>query len=157
MRLKGTPATEFRFELIVKLHAENKKQSEIAKLLNCSQVWVSRILKRHAQNGSEAFKVKGKPKGKPKKMNMAQIENLKFMLLEGALAHNFATDNWTQERIKELINNQFSVSYSTAHISNIVKEMGFTLQKPVSKSYRQSEEAVAEWKEITLPSLKKKL
>lgn len=147
--------SEFVYRMIVKLEKEGKTQDQIAKLLDCSQAWVSKILIRYRQLGDEKLLVKGKPKGKTSKLSPTQIEALKLMLVAGALAYEFPTDNWTQGRIVELVKDKFSVEYHPAHISWVMKKIGFTLQKPVHKSYRQSEAEIENWKKDTLPALKK--
>lgn len=155
MRLKGTPAQEFRFQTIVRLKEQGKSQIEIAHLVNCSQCWVSKILKRHATEGEKGLKVKGKAPGKKPGLTKANLEQLKSYLQQGALHYGFPTDNWTRERIAQLIKRQFGVSHHPAHISRIMKKIGFSRQKPRARSYRKDDQEVKEWKEKKLPSLKK--
>jgi transposase len=156
MRLKGQHSTEFRFELIVKLSKEHKSQSEIAQLVNCSQAWVSKVLKRYKQEGESGLKIKGFSEGKSPKLTAIQLTTLERMLLEGGLVYGFETDNWTRERIASLINTHFKVTYHPSHISKIMRRIGFTLQKPKTKSYRKDAQAVADWKTSRLAELKKK-
>lgn len=155
MRLKGDTSTEFRFELIVKLSEEGKPQVEIASLVNCSQAWVSKVLIRYKTLGESGLKVKGKAPGKASYLKADQLESLKSMLLQGALQYGFATDNWTRERIAELIQQQFEVSYHPSHISKVMKKLVFTQQKPKRRSYRKDDQAVEDWRKEQLPKLKK--
>lgn len=156
MRLTSDASVEFRFELMVKLHGQGKSQTEIAGLLNCSQAWVSRFLKRYHEQGATALKVRKGSRGKVACLCQAQLENLKVLLQKGALHCGFSTDNWTRERIAALIQEQFSVGYSTAHISKLMRRMGFTLQKPKRRSFKKDPAAVEKWQRETLPALKKK-
>ena len=155
MRLQDTHSQEFRFQTIVKLSQAGKTQSMIADTLDCSQAWVSKVLNRYKDLGAEGLRVKGKAKGAKPKLDLDQIEQLKNLLLQGALEHGFTTDNWTRERIAELIKKEFSVSYHPAHISRIMRKIGFSLQKPKTKSYRKDEQSVNKWKNEELPELKK--
>lgn len=78
------------------------------------------------------------------------------MLVKGALHYHFPTDNWTRERIAALIEAQFSVRYSAAHISKLMRRLGFTVQKPTRKSFKKNATAVTKWQQEPLPELKKK-
>lgn len=155
MKLPNEAAVEYRFSLIVRLSKEGKNQREIASLSQCSQGWVSQVLKRYRLLGPSGLKVKGKAPGNASRLDKAQFESFKAFLLEGALAHGFETDNWSRERMAKLIADKFGVQYHVSHMSKLVRQIGFTLQKPKTKSYRKDEQAVKEWKEAGLPSLKK--
>jgi transposase len=156
MRLTSDASVEFRFSLIAKLHQEGKSQVVIAHLLNCSQSWVSKFLKRYREQSDSALKVKHGTKGKKASLPSEQLEELKQLLLKGALHYGFPTDNWTRERIAFLIEQQFSVQYHPSHISKVMRRIGFTLQKPKRRSFKKDETAVKTWKAQTLPGLKKK-
>lgn len=156
MRLRTDASSEFRFGLMVTLHEQGRSQVEIAGLLQCSQPWVSTFLKRYHQMGAAALQVKKGTGGQPSRLTTAQLQSLKAMLVKGALHYGFATDNWTRERIAALIEAQFSVGYSAAHISKLMKRLGFTVQKPKRKSFKKDAKAVSRWQQETLPELKKK-
>ncbi len=155
MRLKGDSTTEFRYSMIVKLKKEGKRQVEIAQMTQCSQAWVSKVLTRAKQEQQDTLSIKGKAQGKTPLLSKERFEKLKLLLLEGGLVHDFPTDNWTRERIALLIEKQFQVHYSAAHISKLMKKIGFSLQKPKAKSYKQDPRSIAQWKDQTLPALKK--
>jgi transposase len=155
MHLHGQSSKEFRLRMIVKLSKEGKSQSSIAKLVDCSQAWISKVLKRHRQEGVDDLNVKPYAGGVKPRLNQEQLFNLSNYLEMGAKSHGFETDNWTRERIVVLIEKQFSVRYDPSHISKIMVKIGFTLQKPKSKSYRKDEQAVDDWKNNQLIALKK--
>ncbi|HYK56213.1 MAG TPA: winged helix-turn-helix domain-containing protein, partial [Flavisolibacter sp.] len=156
MRLRSAVSVEFRFELMVKLHREGRLQTEIANLLNCSQSWVSKFLKRYREEGQAALKVRHGAMGKVARLSKEQEKKLEQMLLKGALHYHFPTDNWTRERITHLIEEQFLVVYHPSHISKVMRRLGFTLQKPKRRSFKKDEAAVERWRSETLPQLKKK-
>lgn len=155
MRLPTISAQEFRNQTIIELHQSGKSQIEIAKLVGCTQAWVSKMLSRYAEQGREGLKSKGKAKGAKPKLDLSQLQRLEVLLLEGALSHDFATDNWTRERIASLILKEFQVSYHPSHISKLMRKIGFSLQVPISHSYRKDEKAVQKWKSKTLKQIKK--
>lgn len=156
MILKEARAIEYRYDIIIRLRASGKSQKAIAGLTNCSQCWVSRVLQRHKSLGTVSMGIKGKAPGNSSKLNNVSIELLKKFLLEGSLAHGFETDNWTRERIAQLIKTKFDIDYHVSHMSKLMKSIGFSLQKPVHHSYRKDEWAARKWKSEELPALKKK-
>lgn len=155
MRLSGKSAQDFRNQQIVELDASGYNQVQISKMLSCSQAWVSKILRRYEKDGQSGILSGQNQKGLKQRISQEQLTQLEEFLLEGALHHGFATDNWTRERIAELIKQKFNISYHPSHISRIMKQIGFSLQKPITKSYKQDKKAVAKWKNETLPALKK--
>jgi transposase len=156
MRLKGNPAVEYRYALIIRLHKEGKKQQQIATLAGCSQAWVSKVLQRYQTQGKRSLKVKVGTRGKKPLLSATQLRRLKALLLKGALKQGFATENWTRQRIAHLIEQHFHIPYSAAHISRLMRRIGFTVQKPKRTSFKKDPQQVAKWKEQTLPALKKK-
>ena len=155
MRLQWIEAQEYRFALIVKLKSEGKSQQAIASLIGCGQSWVSQVLKRYKACGGQTVKVKGKAKGNPSRLSSAQLMLLQEILLQGALFHGFDTDYWSRERIKALIEATFGINYHVAHISKLMQKIGFSLQKPKTRSYRKNQQTVDSWKQEKLPALKK--
>ena len=138
MRLKGNPAVEYRYALIIRLHKEGKKQQQIATLAGCSLAWVSKVLQRYKTQGKRSLKVKVGTRGKKSLLSTAQMRRLKALLLKGALQQGFATDNWTRERIATVIKRHFEVHYSAAHISKLMRRIGFTVQSYLKQHQLQN-------------------
>jgi transposase len=123
--------------------------------LQCSQGWVSKVLKRAQRDGQGALKAKGPAPGKTPALSTAQLDHLRRLLAAEAQASGFDTDGWTRQRVARLIQQQFGVQHHLSHISRILSKLGFSLQKPKRRDYRQDPQAVAEWKQARLPELKK--
>ena len=102
MRLKGTAAQEHRLETIVRLSQSGMTQTEIAKLVQCSQCWVSKVLKRYEEEGEKGLTVRGFAPGKQPALSTSDLEQLREYLLAGAESFGFPTDNWSQLRVKGL-------------------------------------------------------
>lgn len=72
--------------------------------------------------------------GGPKpKLNSEEKEKLKNMLKERS--------NWTTEEVKNLIGDEFDVSYTTRHVSRILENFGMNHGKPYQQDYRRPEDA----------------
>jgi transposase len=155
MKLQSKEAQEFRLQQIVSLSDEGYTQSDIARLLQCTQGWVSKVLQRAQLEGKENLKAKGFAPGKTAALSPRQLDQLRRLLETEAQAAGFASDGWTRQRVAHLIEQHFGVAHHLSHISRILRKLGFTLQKPKRRDYRQDAQAVAQWKEEHLPKLKK--
>ena len=156
MKIRSCSVQEFRWRTIIKLHELGKGQKEIAQIVDCDQFWVSKVLKRYKSYGLESFLTKGKARGVPTKLNDQALERLSSMLIKGSLFYGFETDNWTRARIATLIQDKFSVSYHPAHITRLMRKMGFSLQKPKTRSYRKDDLQVFKMEKRAITSIKKK-
>jgi len=155
MKLRTKEAQEYRRRRILELDKEGYGQPEIAELVECSQCWVSKVLKRVELEGEASLKAKGYAPGKAAALSAAQLEQLRSLLQAEAKAAGFASDGWTRQRVAHLICEHFSVRHDLSHISRILKKLAFTLQKPQRRDYRQDQGAVTKWRNETLPQLKK--
>jgi transposase len=153
MRLKGIDAKTYRWQTIVTMWAEGKKQEEIGRQLKISQSSVSRVINMYLKDGGAVPK---KHKGAACRLSDAQKSMLSTMLEEGSVAHGFEGERWTNKRIALIIMDKFGIKYGERQITKIVHDLGFTRQRPRTVDKRQDPVKVAEWKGNTLPNLKKK-
>jgi DNA-directed RNA polymerase specialized sigma24 family protein len=58
MRLETKEAQEFRLQQIYTMSQNGYPQTEIAELTDCTQSWVSQILKRAREEGVESLQAK---------------------------------------------------------------------------------------------------
>ena len=131
------------------------KQNQIAEALGVTQGAVSQWLKRAKEGGIEALRQK-KATGAPRRLNAEQLSQIPLLLAQGAESFGFRGDIWTCGRIATVIRRNFGVSYHRAHVTRILKQCGWSLQKPVRRATQRDEEAIALWKEEKLPQIKKR-
>lgn len=156
MRLQTKEAQEFRLGQICSLHEKGLPQTEIAQLLDCTQGWVSRVLRRADKIGVENLKAKESKAGNLPALNEEKLRDLTHVLEAEARAAGFESDGWTRQRVRQVIYQRYGVRHHRSHISRILAKIGFTRQKPSGKHYKKDEKAVKIWYEETLPALKKK-
>ena len=77
-------------------------------------------------------------------------------LLRGATAHGYATDLWSLPRVAQLISRVTGVSYHPGHVWRILRQMGWSLQRPTLKAKERNEEKINQWKTQTWEEVKKK-
>lgn len=131
-------------------------QSKVARRLGVSRqsvhIWANQLAEANGAIG----KLKGKPLGRPKRLDAAQCERLRVLLLRGALAAGFPTELWTIKRVRALVKREFGVAYSTTGGWELLRSLGFSPQKPEKRALQRDEQAIMQWKRKSWPALKKK-
>ena len=98
---------------------------------------------------------KRKAKGGVSKLTKEQKQRLKRLLDRGALACGFCADRWTLQRVSELIEREFGVTYHPNYLNRLLDKLGFSPQKPLPQAVEQERELVRAWSERDLPRIKK--
>ena len=136
------------------LKAGKLSQAEIARQLGVSRATVSDWAKKIEAEGMRGLR-KRIAKGGSSKLTKEQKQRLKRLLDRGALANGFSTDRWTLQRVQELIQREFAVSYHLNYLNRLLDKLGFSPQKPLPTAVEQDRELVQAWLEHDLPRLKK--
>jgi putative transposase len=129
-------------------------QAEIARDLGVSRATVSDWAKIMKAKGIRGLRKKKAP-GSESKLSRLQKEKLKRMLDRGALACGFPTDRWTLERVRQLIQKEFKVSYHPNYLNRLLGSLGFSPQRPLPQAREQERELVEAWLEQDWSRIKK--
>ncbi|MDE0293498.1 MAG: winged helix-turn-helix domain-containing protein [Bryobacterales bacterium] len=140
-----------RFEAM-RLLDQGLNQSETARRLKVSRQTVSEWRRQYQRQGAAALRRAGR---KPL-LNAAQRERLVTLLLEGPEAHGFPTPLWSCPRVARLIGDEFGVDYHEGHVWKVLRGLGWSPQRPVSRARERNEEAIRTWKRKTWPGVNKK-
>jgi len=128
-------------------------QAEISRQLGVSRATVSewaKIVKSKGIRGLRKRKAVGQSK-----LSKVQKEKLKRMLDHGALACGFPTDRWTLERVRQLIQREFEVTYHPNYLNRLLRQLGFSPQKPLPQAIEQEKELVKAWLQQDWTRIKK--
>jgi transposase len=134
---------------------EGKGVREVSRLTGASVSSVSRWKEELERGGLEALKAKPHP-GRPPRLTAQQKQALDGILVQGAGAAGFRTDLWTLARVTEVIEREFGVRYHPGHVWYILRDMGWTCQKPERRARERDEEAIAQWRKEEWSRVKKK-
>ncbi len=145
---------ENRRNLVRKLFEQGKTDTEVAYYTEYSESWVFKLRKQYEKDAM-SLTILHKPGGSVCRLSTSNFDQLRQILEKGAEAYGLEGAFWDRKRIKYVIEQEFSVFYDVEHISEIVVKINFTLQKPIKKDFRQSDEKVKIWTETTLPHIKK--
>jgi len=136
------------------LKAGKLSQAEIARQLGVSRATVSDWAKTVEAKGIRGLR-KRKATGSQSKLNPLQKQKLKYMLDRGALANGFPTDRWTLERVRQLIQQKFEITYHPNYLNRLLRNLGFSPQKPLPQATEQEKELVQAWLQQDWPRIKK--
>lgn len=136
------------------LEKGDMKQAEIARYLGVTPAALSRWKRRIQAEGPQALRLR-KASGRPPKLTEAERRMLAKKLEEGALAAGFPTQQWTQARIKRVIEREFGVSFHTNSISRLLDQMGWSVQKVEGRAAERDEELITAWLRRDWPRIKK--
>ncbi|MCZ7583796.1 MAG: IS630 family transposase [Deltaproteobacteria bacterium] len=127
---------------------------ETARLVRCDPSSVLRWRDQRAVEGESVFEVK-RASGRPRKLTEKQRSRLTTMLLKGAMKHGYPTDLWTTQRIADLIEKRFGVSYHRDHIGRLMASLGWSHQKPDRRAKERDNAAIERWTREEWPRVKK--
>src|SRR6185437_7608221 len=130
-------------------------QAEVARRVEVTRTTVSAWNEQLESGGLEALK--RRPRGRPGGLDAQQKSELVNRLKQGALAQGFATELWTLRRVAELIERQFGRRYSESQVWRNLVRLGFSSQRLTSRALERDEAAIARWKRVRWPGLKKTL
>jgi transposase len=160
VRLSKEALREGAYRVAGRLHAvalnmEGKAAPEIADILKVHRSKVSIWLRNWQHDGMKGV-LEGHRSGRPPAITSDQRERLTDILDSGPVAYGFSTGVWTSPMVARVIEDEFSIRYHPAHVSRILHELGFSVQRPKKKLAKADEVLQSRWVRYKYPSLKKK-
>jgi transposase len=144
-----------RRERAAELFAQGRSQAEVARELDVSRQSASRWHAGWQAAGTTGLQSRG-PTGRRPKIPDSALEEIEQALLEGALAHGFATDVWTLDRIAVVIQGLTGVALSNPSVWRLLRNrLGWTVQRPTRRAKERDEEAIQHWVQHEWPRIKK--
>ena len=150
---RDTKALQRRRLRAARLLEKGMSQAEVARRLGVTRQSVNTWLKKLKAEGREALKAQ--PLGRPGQFGKAERGELIRLLKRGAVAAGFPTELWTLPRIQALISERFGLRYSEVHVWRLLRELGFSCQRPSGRAIQRDEQAIRAWKRQQWPALKK--
>jgi transposase len=137
-----------------KLFAKGVPQAEVARRLRVSRQSVSRWHRTWIEQGENALVGAGRA-GRPPRLTDEQKTRVDAELRKGPAAHGYATQLWTLARVAEVIERITGVRYHPGHAWRLLREMGWTRQRPARRAAERDEEAIRRWIKEDWPRAKK--
>jgi transposase len=156
MRTKGSAEVlEARRHYGLRLLDQGLSLTEVGRLLDVAPSSVMRWRDARDTGGEDALRIRISS-GRPLKLGLRQRDRLTKLLLRGARAFGYSTDLWTTARIARVIQREFGVRYHRAHVSRLMRGLGWSVQKPERRALERNEDRIAHWKGRTWSAIKKK-
>lgn len=138
-----------------KLFAKGCSQAEVARAMEVSRQTASRWHAAWTAGGTEALAGAGQT-GRKRKLSGDELCRLQAILLAGARENGYETDMWTLKRITKVIRREFKVTYHCGHVWKVLRQLGWSCQRPERKARERNEEAIRRWVRYRWPRIKKR-
>jgi transposase len=130
-------------------------QAEVARQVGVHRQSVSRWAEQLAKQGRQGLKQAGRAGRKPQ-LNPNQLRRIECRLKRGPQALGYATNLWTAARVQHLIEEECGISYHPGHVWRLLRQLGWSCQRPTGRALERNENAISEWKRKRWPEIKKK-
>lgn len=139
----------------IALNMEGKAAPEIADILKVHRTKVSMWLWNWQEYGMDGI-LEGHRSGRPPAMAADERQRLADILDSGPIAYGFSSGVWTSPMVARVIEEEFSITYHPAHVSRILHDIGFSVQRPKKTLAKADKGAQSRWIRYNYPRIKKK-
>ena len=98
-------------------------QSQVARRYGVSRTTASRWHRSIVVKGVDGMR-KRRATGRPSRLTADQVDTIRRMFHEGALAHGFSRDRWTTGALAQAIERKFGVRYDQDHVGRLMHKFG---------------------------------
>jgi len=147
-------ALERRRMQAARLLRKGLSQAEVARQVGVHRQSVSHWAKQLAAGGQASLKKAGRAGRKPR-LSPVDLRRVERGLKRGPEALGYVNGVWTLRRVARLIQEECGVHYHPGHVWRILRQLGWTPQKPTGRALERDEQAIRRWKEKRWPVLKK--
>jgi transposase len=124
-RRRSERALESRRLKAVEGFRSGQPLAAIARRLGVTRQAVHKWYQRYRRAGLEGLYRRPRP-GRPRKLTSEQERRLATWLQRSAKAYGFQTQEWTAQRVADLIRVRFRVRYDRDHLSRVLRRLGFS-------------------------------
>jgi transposase len=128
--------------------------ADVAVAYSVDRKTVSRWVAKFRNGGSDGLRRKA-GSGRPRKLEELTEEELRQIVLPGAMAVGFETDLWTVRRLRRVIRDKFRIQLSKNTIWRRLRDAGLTYQKPEREYYEIDEATRKKWLRYEVPKIRR--
>lgn len=148
-------ALEARRLRAAKLLKQGVHEAEVARRVGVHRQSVNRWARQLTESGMAGLKKAGRAGRKPH-LAPEDLRRIEEGLKRGPEALGYDTSLWTARRVRELIERECGVKYHPGHVWRILRDLGWSCQRPTGRALERDEETIRRWKKSRWPKLKKK-
>lgn len=138
------------------LSLDGHTTGEIAQRLKIHRSTVPTWIEHWNQQGTEGL-WEGHRSGRPAGLEVRDRERLCDILDSGPVAYGLETGIWTSPLIRQVIQEEFDQEYHPGHVRKLLKQLGYSLQRPTTRLVQADLVQKRKWVRYTYPKLKKTL
>jgi transposase len=147
-------AMEARRMRAADLFRKHVPQAEVARELGVAHQTVSDWHEKWKVGGKRALRAAGRA-GRLPRIGEADLQRVDKALRQGPLAHGYPTELWTLSRVAEMIEKVTGVHYHPGHVWRLLRQMGWSRQRPARQAIERDDAAVERWVNERWPRVKK--
>ena len=148
-------ALERRRMRAARLLEKGYSQSEVARIVDAHRQSVSQWAAELREKGRAGLKKAGRAGRKPR-LSSQQLKKIEQGLKQGPEALGYGTSLWTSARVGHLIQQECGVEYHPGHVWRILRQLGWSCQRPTGRALERNEAKIQQWKQQRWPELKKR-
>jgi len=134
---------------------DKMSQAEAARQLKVDVRTVRKWIAWHRGEGDRGVEARPTP-GRPSRLDAGSRRQLERLLVKGPRAAGFDGDLWTCARVAAMIRREFGISYHKDHVRRVLRQLGWSMQKPESRAIERNEKKIRRWVRESWPAIKKK-
>jgi len=147
-------ALERRRMRAARLLKQHISEAEVARRVGAHRQSVNRWARQLAAGGTAALKKVGWAGRKPA-LTDADRARIVAGLKRGPEALGYETPLWSCWRVADLIERECGVQYNPGHVWRILRQLGWSVQRPTGRALERKEPEIRRWKRVRWPELKK--
>jgi transposase len=109
----------------------------------------------HWNHFGEEGLLEGQRSGRPVALEPKDREKLTDILDSGPVAYGLETGIWTSPLVSQIIREEFGLAYHPGHVRKLLKQLGYSLQRPTTRLIQADLRQKRKWVRYTYPNLKK--
>ena len=152
--IKRLQALRSRRQKAIALFEQGERQAAVAAVLKVSRQSVSRWYRYWFNADTKAIHGATRP-GRKRRLRKDQVGLIQRELLKGATAHGYISDLWTLPRVAQVIEAVTAVRYHPGHVWRVLRQMGWSLQRPTLRAKERDEQKIRQWRSRTWAKVKK--
>lgn len=130
-------------------------QSEVARQVGVHRQSVSRWAQQLEAAGQSGLRKAGRAGRRPR-LSAEDLQKIEHGLKRGPKALGYETGLWTAWRVANLIEGECGVRYHASQAWRILRQLGWSCQRPTGRALERDEEKIRIWKQKRSPESKKR-
>jgi transposase len=130
-------------------------QAEVARRVGVHRQSLSRWAQQLENQGRAGLERADRAGRKPR-LSAEDLERIERALKRGPEAFGYDTGLWTAARVADVIEQECGIAYHPGHVWRLLRQLGWSPQRPTGRAIERDEQAIAQWKRKRWPEIKKK-